>query len=260
MLRGIFLFLFLSISMLTIAQDQEGFLKKEFIHKGDTLRYRILYPKVYDVSKSYPLVLFLHGAGERGRDNEKQLVHGSKLFLDEKNRDEFPAIVIFPQCPENDYWANVNITTNAEGKREFVFPNGGAPTKSMSLLMEFVKYVQKNEPVNPQRFYLGGLSMGGMGTFELLSRMPKTFVAEFPICGGGNPDASKKYAKNVNMWIFHGSDDAIVPARFSEDMAEAIKEHGGNPKLTIYPGVNHNSWDNAFAEPTLLDWLFNQMK
>lgn len=259
-MKKLLLFILMIVSIGAIAQEKELFLKREFVHKGDTLRYRILYPKVFDASKSYPLILFLHGAGERGSDNEKQLVHGSNLFLDDNNRTDFPAIVIFPQCPENEYWANVNIQTNADGRREFVFTNGGEPTKPMKLLLEFVKYVEKNEQVNPQRMYVGGLSMGGMGTFELLSRLPKTFVAAFPICGGGYPNAAKKYAKKVNMWIFHGQDDAVVPVKFSEDMAEAIKEYGGNPKLTIYPGVNHNSWDNAFAEPDLLNWLFNQMK
>jgi predicted peptidase len=260
MRKLIYLIILLSFSITVWAQDEEGFLKREFIHKGDTLRYRILYPKVYDVSKSYPMVLFLHGAGERGRDNEKQLIHGSKLFLDEKFRREYPAIVIFPQCPEEDFWASVKFTTTAEGKREFTFADRGEPTKSMGLLIEFIKHVQKTEPVNPQRLYVGGLSMGGMGTFELLWRMPKTFVAAFPICGGGNPDMAKKYAKHVNLWIFHGADDAVVPVSLSEQMAEAIKKYGGNPKLTIYPGVNHNSWDNTFAEPELMEWLFNQMK
>jgi len=97
---------FLFFSMLSQAQN-ELFLKKEFIYEGDTLPYRILYPENYNKSASYPLVLFLHGAGERGNDNEKQLVHGASLFTDPQNRQKFPAIVVFPQCPENGFWAPI---------------------------------------------------------------------------------------------------------------------------------------------------------
>lgn len=259
MKRVIVLLAIFSFHFAVSAQDPSMFEKKNFIHKGDTLRYRILYPDGYDASKTYPLVLFLHGAGERGSDNESQLTHGASLFLNKANRDSFPAIVVFPQCPKDQYWSNVKIEQTDTG-RIFNFQNGGEPTQPMKLLLQFVEYLEKKEHITPQRMYVGGLSMGGMGTFELLARKPKTFVAAFPICGGGSPAATKKYAKRVNLWIFHGEKDEVVKPSYSREMAAALQNHGANVKLTIYPEANHNSWDPAFSEPTLLSWLFAQMK
>lgn len=253
---GIVLFM---LQLGVMAQDKSMFEKRNFIHKGDTLPYRILYPENYDAAKSYPLVLFLHGAGERGKDNERQLTHGSTLFLNKSTRDSFPAIVVFPQCPEGEYWANVDIQQTDSG-RVFNFIDGGEPTRPMKLLLELLDHLEKKEHINPQRMYVGGLSMGGMGTFELLSRRPKTFVAAFPICGGGHPALTKKYAKKVSMWVFHGAKDDIVEPKHSRIMVDALKKNGADVRLTIYPEANHNSWDPAFAEPGLLSWLFAQMK
>jgi predicted peptidase len=114
-------------------------------------------------------------------------------------------------------------------------------------------------PVDDERVYVGGLSMGGMGTFELVRRMPKTFAAAFPICGGANPATAKKM-DDVDWWIFHGAKDDVVPPRHSEVMVKALKKEGANVKFTLYPNANHNSWDPAFTEPELLSWLFSKKK
>jgi predicted peptidase len=114
--------------------------------------------------------------------------------------------------------------------------------------------------VDKHRVYVGGLSMGGMGTFELLRRKPNVFAAAFAICGGDNTFNAKLYAKKVPLWIFHGAKDDVVPVEHSLVMAEAIKAAGGNPKLTIYPNDSHNSWNDAFAEPDLIPWLFSHTK
>jgi predicted peptidase len=114
--------------------------------------------------------------------------------------------------------------------------------------------------IDKKKVYVGGLSMGGMGTFEILYRCPKTFAAAFPICGGGNSEYVGKYAKKVKIWAFHGAKDDVVPPKYSETMANAIKSNGGVIKFTIYPNDNHNSWDSAFAEPDLLPWLFSNIK
>lgn len=241
-------------------QAQEGleaYERRMYITGSDTLPYRILYPKNFNPQQKYPLVLVLHGAGERGNNNESQLIYGAKRFLDEQER--YPAIVVFPQCPKDSYWSNVNIVTDANGKRTFNFQAGGEPTVAMSSLMGLLKQLRKSGYVDKDRVYLGGLSMGGMGTFELLRRKPRTFAAAFPICGGGAPETARKYARKVeSIWIFHGEEDAVVPVAHSRAMAHAIEEAGGNVKLTVYPNVNHNSWDYAFKEPELLQWLFSQ--
>jgi len=250
------LLFFLSIT--TFAQDFSLFKKEEFISKGDTLRYRILYPKNFDSNKKYPVILFLHGRGESGNDNEKQLTHGAKLFLNENFRNSNEVITIFPQCAENSYWANVEIET-VNNKRFFTFVKGGEPTKAMSLLLQFTNQFFKNEFVEPTRIYVGGLSMGGMGTYEILRRKSKTFAAAFAICGGDNVKNAKKY-KHVPLWIFHGGLDDVVTPQFSYGVYRALKNLGNEPKFTLYPKANHNSWDNAFAEPELLPWLLSHKK
>lgn len=242
-----------------ISNGQSSFEKQVFNSGDGELLYQILLPQNFSEEKEYPLVLFLHGAGERGSDNERQLVHGSRLFLDEENRSEYPAIVIFPQCPRNDYWSNVDVKSGPSG-RVFKFLDGGNPTKSMGLVLQLLDSVTAQSFVDKDRVYVGGLSMGGMGTFEVLSRKPDLFSAAFPICGGGNPDSAVKYADKVNLWIFHGAKDDVVYPDHSVAMALALQKAGAKPKFTLYKDANHNSWDPAFSEPELFPWLFSQKK
>ena len=256
------LFLIALLSLTTahlFAQDLSLYEKKWLVQGADTLPYRVLLPANFDSSKTYPVVFFLHGAGERGRDNEKQLVHGAKLFLREENRTNFPAIVIFPQCAATTYWSNVLRLHDAKGKRSFEFLEEGTPTASMQLLQQLVTHVLKTYPVKKEQVYIGGLSMGGMGTYELVRRMPKTFAAAFAICGGANPATAKAF-KKIDWWIFHGAKDDVVPPQASQVMVDALKKAGANVKFTLYPNANHNSWDPAFAEKDLLPWLFSHKK
>lgn len=246
------------LSSFAKAQDLSAFKKEIFVVANDTLPYRILYPQNFDSNKKYPVVLFLHGRGESGNDNQKQLANGGKLFLTEKFRNDFPAIVIFPQCAENSYWSNVNIEV-VSGKRFFNFQKGGKATKAMSLILKFTDQFFKNYFVERSKIYVGGLSMGGMGTFEILRRKPKTFAAAFAICGGDNPANAKKY-KNVPLWIFHGGLDDVVNPQLSYQVFRELKHLGNEPKYKIYPKANHNSWDSAFAEPELFPWLFSHKK
>jgi len=254
-----FVFLLMTISSFLFAQDLNLFQKKWMVQGGDTLPYRVLLPKDYDSAKKYPVIFFLHGAGERGRDNQKQLVHGAKLFLKDDVRENYKAIVVFPQCPVNDYWGNLLRLHGDNDKRTFYFLEDGPPGKYMGLLQELVSYVLEKYPSKKDQVYVGGLSMGGMGTFELVRRMPKTFAAAFPVCGGANPATAKKL-KKVNWWVFHGAKDDVVPPHHSENMVNALKAVGAKVKFTLYPNANHNSWDSAFAEPDLLSWLFTQHK
>ncbi|WP_424493336.1 prolyl oligopeptidase family serine peptidase [Salinimicrobium sp. GXAS 041] len=255
----LFLVVFLSFSASGRAQEREEFQKEQFIQENDTLNYRILFPKNFSEEKEYPLVLFLHGAGERGNDNESQLTHGSDLFLKNAIREDFPAVVIFPQAPKDDYWAKVDVNRDVK-PFEFDFMNEEEPTKALHLAMALLNSVATENYINKNRIYVGGLSMGGMGTYEILSRMPETFAAAFAICGGADPAIVKKYPKGFNIWIFHGERDDIVPPEWSKTMARVINSEGGNAKLSLYPNDNHNSWDSAFEEPYLLPWLFSHQK
>lgn len=241
------------------AQDFAAFEKEQLIHRGDTLPYRILYPDNYNPQASYPVLLFLHGAGERGNDNEQQLINGARLFLQDSVRAAFPAIIIFPQCPTNSFWSNVDIQSSPATGLEFNFQTQGKPTTAMALLLRLVKQIRKLETVDQQRIYIGGLSMGAMGTYELLRRQPNVFAAAFAICGGDHTMNVKKY-RHVPLWIFHGEQDNIVPASHSHALVDELWRLRTSPKATFYPTANHNSWDNAFAEPELLPWLFAQSK
>lgn len=248
-----------------VAVAQGDFEKRDFGTKnGHTLPYRILFPKDYDQpvtgkAPKYPLVLVLHGSGERGTDNEKQLTHGSKLFLNEDNRTSFPAFVVFPQCPEPMAWSSIGLNRT---KMPVQLESGYADTLTWTLqaCYDLIAQLQRDERVDKNRIYIAGLSMGGFGTFEAIARKPKLFAAAAPICGGGDSTYCEKYARYVPLWVFHGAVDAVVPVTMSQQLVAKLKLLGANVTYTEYPGVNHNSWDNAFAEPQFLPWLFAQNK
>lgn len=237
--------------------------KKAWIsEKGDTLRYRLLLPENYDSSKAYPLLVFLHGAGERGVDNARQLVHGGQFFLQPQIRSRYPAIIVFPQCGENDFWSNVEVKwDDSAHQRKFSFPEAGEPTRAMGKLLGWLPDLEKDFKINRGQRYVMGLSMGGMGTFELVRRKPAYFVAAVPICGGANPKTASKI-KETAFWIFHGANDDVVPYQLSEEVFLAIQDYYVHEEVrfTLYSGTGHNSWDPTFAEPDLMPWLFSHKK
>lgn len=242
------------------AQDKNDFVKTIFVLKGDTLPVRILYPENFDPTKKYPLMLFLHGRGESGGDNQKQLIHGSKMFLDPVFRAKYPAVVVFPQCSNDSYWANVKITTDEKGKRNFEYLKSGKPTQAMKLLLSYLEQLEDLAYLDQDRFYVGGLSMGAMGTYELLRREPNTFASAFAICGGDKVSNVKKYANKLPLWLFHGLKDDVVKPEFTINLADELKRLDADYKLNLYPNANHNSWDAAFAELELLPWIFSKSK
>jgi len=252
-----FLLLFLGVSTAQ-TQNTNDYQKKEFIAANDTLPYRILLPMDYDESEAYPLLVFLHGAGERGNDNEAQLTHGATLFLQDSVRKKYPAIVVFPQCPEDSYWSNVDRKRTAKSL-SFTFSVEGEPTMAMKSLQRLLGDLLNSYKIDMSRIYVGGLSMGGMGTFELVRRNPDTFAAAFAICGGAHPETANKLT-GPSWWVFHGDADVVVDYQHSVNMVDAMKKSGAKIKFTTYEGVNHNSWENAFAEPELLSWLFANSK
>lgn len=235
--------------------------KQYFVNGEDTLPLRILTPKNFSFQKKYPLVIVLHGAGERGNDNEKQLVWGGSLFLDSVNRINFPAIVVFPQCPENMWWSPLQRGVEPKDTLGNFRVQSSLPiTKPLQLVLNFIDTLITAGRVDPKRIYVGGLSMGGMGTFDLIARRPNLVAAAFPICGAGDPTMITKTRKTLPIWIFHGEDDTVVPAANSRLMVNLLKNQLPPVKYSEYPGVGHDSWRNAFAEPGLLPWLFAQRK
>jgi len=252
------LFIFLLSSISLNAQNLDLFKKKIHYNAwGDSLLYRMLEPRVSfascsDTTIKYPLVLFLHGAGERGNDNEKQLIHGAKIFVNQANLINFPCFAIAPQCPENYRWAETDWTLASHTlPEEISFP--------AKLTMELIDEIIKNYPIDTSRIYITGLSMGGFGTWDLISRFPEKFAAAIPICGG----ADLKYAptvKNIPIWAFHGAKDKLVKVSRTRNMIFLIRKEGGKPKYTEYPSLGHFSWNAAYSTKNLLQWMFSQSK
>jgi predicted peptidase len=227
---------------LTLAvQDGEA---KDF--KG--LKYRLFKPDA--IEGKIPLVLFLHGAGERGDDNLAQTRHGVKAFT--ARRAKHPHVLVAPQCPKDKKWSDVNWQAMSHTTPE-------KPSEPMALVMELLDVLPKELPIDPKRIYVTGLSMGGYGTWDLLARRPELFAAAVPVCGGGDETSAASFAK-VPQWIFHGDKDGVVKPERSRNMVEALKKAGGDPKYTEYPGVGHNAWDKAYADPALFEWLFARSK
>ncbi len=237
------------------AQDSL-YLKKEFVYKGDTLLYRVLFPDNYNHDLTYPLVVFLHGSGECGNDNSKQLSHGGALFSNPQNRKKYPAIVIFPQCPSNDAW--INIKDKDKGTFEFV--DKKEPTKSLLLTKKLIDFYKKTEAVDNKRIYISGISLGGMGTYDLICRYPDFFAAAVPICGAVNVDRLKKVHKTA-ISIYHGGSDPIVSVEYARTAYNKLKANDTKiVQFFEFPGIGHDCWDTIFAQPDFIKWIFIQKK
>jgi len=196
------------------------------------MRYLLYLPKDYDRQASWPVLLFLHGSGERGDDLELVKVHGPpKLVAAGK---DFPFIVVSPQCPKDQWWE---------------------PIELIALLDD----IGRKYKVDAERVCVTGLSMGGFGTWRLAAYAPTRFAAIAPICGGGEPYWAKQFAK-LPTWGFHGALDDGVPLERTAEMVLALKKAGGNPKLTVYPEAGHDSWTETYNNPELYTWLLAQKR
>ncbi|AMV17220.1 alpha/beta hydrolase-fold protein [Planctomyces sp. SH-PL14] len=232
--------------------NKDSFEKHVFEAEGASLPYRLLKPANVESGKKYPVVVFLHGAGERGTDNEKQLVHGMSVFLDGQFRKDHPCFVVVPQCPDKTMW--VDIPWDSPQPRMPEMPN-----LNHKLVIGLLDRLEKELPVDVDREYAAGLSMGGFGTWDLLIRNPKRFAAGVVVCGGA--DLSRVIvAKDIPLWLFHGAKDTTVRVERSREAVETLKKIGATPRYTEYPDVAHDSWNNAFATPELYEWLFTQKR
>lgn len=219
---------------------------------GASLPYRLLSPLKTESGVKYPLVLFLHGAGERGTDNERQLTHVAKELADPQLRQRYPAFVIAPQCPQGKRWVEVDWTQDEHQQPE-------DPSEPLRAVIELLEESKKSLPVDSSRIYYTGLSMGGFGVWDLAQRQPDQCAGAIAICGGGDRNRAGVLTE-VPIWAFHGDADSVVKVRRSRDMVEAIRKAGGNPIYTEYPGVAHNSWTQTSKNPLVWDWLFAQSR
>ncbi len=246
--------LFLLITLSANAQKGGEFSKKLYVQNGDTLKYQIMYPKNYDKNKEYPLVLFLHGAGERGSDNERQLVLGSHIFLDKQNQKDFPAIVLCPQCPDGVMWTH-RQKFKMPDRMVFEFPVTLDAPRPAQLVNSLVEELIADKMINTKRMYIMGISMGGIATLEFLFRWPEKYAAAYVVCGGHNPDLARYYAETP-IWFAHGDKDNVVPIEYARAVYEEVYKINHNSRFKVYPGVNHGAWTPAFKEKDLFPWLF----
>lgn len=229
------------------AQNSTLFDKLVYTDRKDSLPYRLLKPVNPGAKELFPLVIFLHGSGERGSDNEAQLKHIADLFLDPKYRGKYPCYVLAPQCPKGQLWAQQNRDGSISKE----------PTAPMKLLITLIDSVTSEFPIDPSRIYITGLSMGGFGTWDLIARYPHKFAAAVPVCGGGDEQTASRI-KHIPVWAFHGAKDTIVAPKQSRAMIKALQNVGATPGYTEYPDIAHTSWIQAYQEPHLLPWLFGQ--
>jgi predicted peptidase len=224
----------LTMSFLPAAdQTETGFLDR--VHKdadGTDAKYVLFVPKDYKADKPYPLILFLHGSGESGDDGKKQVTVGLGKAV-AAQADTFPFLVVFPQSKKRTWQADSD-----DGKR------------ALAILDE----VAKEYKVDPKRIYLTGLSMGGYGTWSMATAHPERWAAIAPICGAGDPKSAEKL-KDIPCWCFHGDEDKAVPVQRSRDMIEALRAVGAHPTYFEFPGVGHNSWDDAYGIKSLYTWM-----
>jgi predicted peptidase len=246
------MFAFVAPSASASAAEPEA---REFKSDGKGLPYRLLKPAETKVGEKYPLVVILHGAGERGADNKNQLV----WFWNDKKpsvmtRPEVAAakgFVIVPQCPEGKKWVEVPWEKGCYKSPEISEP--------LKLTLALVDSLLTDQPIDPDRVYIIGMSMGGYGAFDAVQRRPELFAACVPICGAGDPSRAKDIAR-VPVWAFHGEVDGAVPVSGSREMIAALKKAGADPKYTEYAKVGHNSWSPAFEEKEFWNWIFAQKR
>lgn len=219
--------------------------------------FRLFVPKGYTPSKSYPIMVTLHGAGERGVDDSIQLTHYfNRMWADSAAQAIRPSFVLAPQCPAGNQWVN---TPWGNGSYDFSSKPISVP---MQAVVNILDSLGKRYSLDPTRYYASGISMGGYGTWYLAMNFPDKFAAVVPVCGAGDPFKAPAISK-LPVWAFHAADDPVVPVAGSRDMISALEKAGGTPKYTEYPAsqkVGHGSWEPASQNPALIPWVLSQSR
>jgi predicted peptidase len=231
----------------TETRSVDGFQARMFkSRRGETMPYRLFIPANYDAKRKYPIVFWLHGGGGRGNDNLKQIsggnVDGTRVWVSAAAQQKNPVFVLAPQCPIDQSW------TTIEGVRS---------TRALEVALEVLSSVEQEFNIDLHRRYVAGQSMGGLGTWSVITEHPRMFAAAIPVCGAGDESLASRLIR-MPIWAFHGALDQTVSVNRSRRMIDAIRQAGGDPRYTEYPNVGHNSWEPAFREPRLLDWVFAQ--
>jgi predicted peptidase len=234
------------------AQQIPPYAKNVYSAGKDSLPYRLLYPLQYSKHKRYPIVLFLHGAGQRGTYNEVQLTGVPKALTDSSGREKYPCFILVPQCPKKDVW--VKFPHFPESLQTTTLP-----TRSAQAALGQLDLLISQLPVDKKRVYVIGYSMGGEGAFDFLTRRPDLFAAAIPICSVADT-ARASLIYQIPIWAFHGDQDDVNDVRYSRLMIDALKKYKGSPIYTEYPGMKHNIWSKAYNEPGLFEWLFSQKR
>ena len=216
--------------------------------------YRLYYPEDYSEEYAYPVVLFLHGAGERGTDNEAPLIHVLQDWFNDLESPIYQSIIIVPQCPEEEQWVNTpwengSYDSDAVGESDAI-------KEALSILND----ICNEDSVNMNRIYVAGLSMGGYGTWNLLMNRSDLFAAGMPICGAADPSKAE-VLKDMPIFAFHGDKDSVVPVSGTREMVNAIIAEGGtNAIFHEVLNTDHNSWSYAASRGDVLRWIFSQRR
>jgi poly(3-hydroxybutyrate) depolymerase len=238
------------------AQQDFGFEARSFEGStGLTLPYRLYKVQNPTAGVKYPLILFLHGAGERGADNLAQLTAnaGARVWAAAEHQAEHPAYVVAPQCPSDEQWVHTDWSMGSYSVDDV------AISDPLTTALEIAGAIALEFGTDPARNYITGLSMGGYGTWDAIIRYPDRFAAALPVCGGGDPSKAQ-LIKDLPLWTFHGDADNVVPVSASRDMVTALMNAGSSIVYTEYPGLGHNAWDPAYANEEVIDWLFEQRR
>lgn len=248
----------LAALMTQIPSDAESLYEVgEYVYTGgeyrnEVFKYRLLKPPL-EQGQKYPVLLFLHGAGERGDDNRAQLKYLPTWMAEPENRERYPCWLIAPQCRQGKLWVNVPFNTASIEMPEEM-------SDQMRVAVGILEKVLEHPAADPRRVYLTGLSMGGYGCWDLAMRYPEKFAAVAPICGGGDASKAARLV-GVPLWAWHGTADRAVPVDRSRVMIEAIRRAGGDPKYTELEGVGHDSWTPAYREREgVIPWMFAQAR
>jgi predicted peptidase len=231
------------------AQDVDGFAARSFKGaNGVTMIYRLFNPGAQPAKKALPLVVYLHGSGGIGDDNLKQIsggnTRGTHVWTTPDAQRKHPTYVLAPQLPRGQQWGA---------------PDSDRLSSHAETLLQLIAALTQEFSLDPDRVYLTGQSLGGGGTWDIISKRPDLFAAAVPLCGDGNPSRVVA-ARRLAIWVFHGAQDPLVPVTGSRELVAALRAVGSPVKYTEYPDVGHDVWTRAYVDPALADWLFGQRR